>query len=199
MVEMAGIYPPLRRTDCSRLISAALFSSSPPSTAGESISSSEKTWCQYVAGMIGTYLNEPVESDKVKAIAGIIERRLWALPTATQQMAAEIDRLRANQYGSGRMQALRDERDELMEAAQHVHDSFAKDIAQGYKTRDKQFAVDVLGRALKAKLTEPVQAVQELTKEQFSGYFHPRTFTCTCGKVYTTPPQTSLHGTRSKQ
>lgn len=50
-----------------------------PSTAGDR-SGSEKTWCQYVAGMIGTYLNEPFESDRVKAIAGIIERRLWALP-----------------------------------------------------------------------------------------------------------------------
>jgi len=39
-----------------------------------------KTWCEYVAGMIGGYLNEPVDSDKCKAMAGIIERRLWALP-----------------------------------------------------------------------------------------------------------------------
>ena len=45
----------------------------------EPITSSEKTWCQYVAGMIGTYLGEPIESERCKAIAGIIERRLWAL------------------------------------------------------------------------------------------------------------------------
>jgi len=43
-----------------------------------------KTWCEYVAGMIGGYLNEPVDSDKCKAIAGIIERRLWALPAAPE-------------------------------------------------------------------------------------------------------------------
>jgi len=41
---------------------------------------SAKTWCEYVAGMIGCYLGEPVDSDKCKAIAAIIERRLWALP-----------------------------------------------------------------------------------------------------------------------
>ena len=39
---------------------------------------SDKTWCGYVAGIIGTYLTLP--DDKVEAIAGIIERRLWALP-----------------------------------------------------------------------------------------------------------------------
>ena len=43
-------------------------------------SSSDKTWCQYIAGMIGAYLGEPVDSEKCNAIAGIIERRLWALP-----------------------------------------------------------------------------------------------------------------------
>lgn len=43
-----------------------------------------RTWCEYVAGMVGTYLNEPVDSDKCKAIAGIIERRLWALPAAPE-------------------------------------------------------------------------------------------------------------------
>lgn len=39
-----------------------------------------KTWCSYVAGMIGCYLKKPDESAEVRAIAGIIERRLWALP-----------------------------------------------------------------------------------------------------------------------
>ena len=32
--------------------------------------------------MIGCFLNEPDDSPRVKAIAGIIERRLWALPSA---------------------------------------------------------------------------------------------------------------------
>lgn len=34
------------------------------------------TWSGYVAGMIGEYIGEPIDSPKVKAIAGIIERRL---------------------------------------------------------------------------------------------------------------------------
>ncbi|UUC92497.1 hypothetical protein [Comamonas sp. C11] len=42
----------------------------------------QATWCSYIAGMIGCYLNEPDDSPRVKAIAGIIERRLWALPSA---------------------------------------------------------------------------------------------------------------------
>jgi hypothetical protein len=42
-------------------------------------SSDDKTWCEYVAGVVGCYLGEPVDSDKYKAIAAIIERRLWAL------------------------------------------------------------------------------------------------------------------------
>jgi hypothetical protein len=44
--------------------------------------------------MIGTYLNEPIDSDKVKAISGIIERRMWSLPPASrghlQDIAAHI-------------------------------------------------------------------------------------------------------------
>lgn len=40
----------------------------------------ESMWCRYIATMIGGYLGEPVGSDKEKAIAGIIERRLWNLP-----------------------------------------------------------------------------------------------------------------------
>ena len=40
----------------------------------------EKTWCEYVAGIICTYLNEPYDGTKHKGITGIIERRLWALP-----------------------------------------------------------------------------------------------------------------------
>lgn len=39
----------------------------------------EKIWCGYIACMIGEYLGEPLGSDKEKAIAKIIERRLWAL------------------------------------------------------------------------------------------------------------------------
>lgn len=48
-------------------------------TAPAEPSQHESTWCVYIAGMIGTYLNEPDDSDKVKAIAGIIQRRLWSL------------------------------------------------------------------------------------------------------------------------
>ena len=50
---------------------------------------SEKTWCEYVAGMVGCYLGEPVDGDKCKAIAAIIERRLWALPKPVQQAQPE--------------------------------------------------------------------------------------------------------------
>lgn len=42
----------------------------------------QATWCSYIAGMIGCYLKEPDDSPRVKAIEGIIARRLWALPSA---------------------------------------------------------------------------------------------------------------------
>lgn len=42
---------------------------------------SDKTWCGYVAGIIGTFIGEPVESETIKGIAAIIARRLWALPS----------------------------------------------------------------------------------------------------------------------
>ncbi|KQO69515.1 hypothetical protein ASF22_02590 [Methylobacterium sp. Leaf87] len=38
----------------------------------------------------------------------------------------------------------------VREAAQFVHDTFARDLAQGYKTKDKDFAVAILGAALSA-------------------------------------------------
>lgn len=62
-----------------------------PQQEAQEPSRSAKTWCSYVAGMIGCYLNEPDESTKVQAIAGIIERRLWALPTP-QQAPAPLSR-----------------------------------------------------------------------------------------------------------
>lgn len=47
----------------------------------------EKEWCRYIAGMIGQYLGEPLGSDKEKAIAGIIERRMWNLSRSTHRDA----------------------------------------------------------------------------------------------------------------
>lgn len=40
---------------------------------------------------------------------------------------------------------------ELEAAAQCVHDTFKSDLDQGYKTKDKVFAVEVLGKALAGK------------------------------------------------
>jgi len=37
------------------------------------------TWCGYVAGMIATYLRMGTDDQRIKAMASIIERRLWAL------------------------------------------------------------------------------------------------------------------------
>lgn len=36
----------------------------------------------------------------------------------------------------------------LIFAARTVHDTFKRDLDRGYKTRDKEFAVDLLGKAL---------------------------------------------------
>lgn len=51
-----------------------------PAVAQEPVHADESMWCKYIATMISGYLREPVGSDKEKAIAGIIERRLWNLP-----------------------------------------------------------------------------------------------------------------------
>lgn len=57
--------------------------------AAAPVTQTEATWCEYIAGMIGCYLKEPDESPRVKAIAGIIERRLWALPSPKPMARAE--------------------------------------------------------------------------------------------------------------
>ena len=47
-----------------------------------------KTWTAYVAGIVETYLNgSPSPEVREKAIAGIIARRLWALPSAATPAA----------------------------------------------------------------------------------------------------------------
>lgn len=55
----------------------------------------ESMWCRYIASMIGQYLGEPLGSEKEKAIAGIIERRLWNLPKPAPAVAHEPVHFRA--------------------------------------------------------------------------------------------------------
>lgn len=51
----------------------------------EAPKSDREQWCVYVAGMVGAYLNMGVDDPKIKAIAGIIERRLYLLPNTTDE------------------------------------------------------------------------------------------------------------------
>ncbi len=76
-----------------------------------------KTWCSYVAGMIGCYLKKPDESAEVRAIAGIIERRLWALP-APQPAPAPLSEDVVKD--AARYQWLREGNDAKHGAAWHV-------------------------------------------------------------------------------
>lgn len=41
----------------------------------------------------------------------------------------------------------RDARRAVIEAARHVLDTFRKDEAQGYRSKDRQFAIAILGKA----------------------------------------------------
>ncbi|WP_341237887.1 hypothetical protein [uncultured Limnobacter sp.] len=50
----------------------------------------ESMWCRYIASMICEYLGERLGSDKEKAIAGIIERRLWNFPRKAQPVQAVV-------------------------------------------------------------------------------------------------------------
>lgn len=54
----------------------------------EAVPADQSKWCAYVAGMIGCYLGEDDDSAKVKAIAGIIERRMWASAHQPLKIAA---------------------------------------------------------------------------------------------------------------
>lgn len=49
--------------------------------SGEAVCADQSMWCDYIAGLICTYLKD---GSKQKAIAGIIERRLWNLPASSQ-------------------------------------------------------------------------------------------------------------------
>jgi hypothetical protein len=45
-------------------------------------------------------------------------------------------------------------KEDAMFFVRKVHDTFKRDMEQGYVTKDKQFAVDLLGQALKAESVE---------------------------------------------
>lgn len=49
----------------------------------EPVSRDMTVWCEYVAGMACGWLGMPVDDPKIKAVAGIIERRLWSMPQPT--------------------------------------------------------------------------------------------------------------------
>jgi hypothetical protein len=59
--------------------------------------------------------------------------------------------------------------DLVRSALQLIHDTFAKDIAQGYVTKDKQFAVDVARQAL-ADQPDPDAVWRQECKEAAAWY-----------------------------
>lgn len=61
----------------------------------------------------------------------------------------------------GRRQGL-EAADEVREAAKHVHDTFVMDMAKGFHTKDKAFAVSILGQAL---ATAPAETQKPETGE----------------------------------
>ncbi|RZI62357.1 MAG: hypothetical protein EOP37_03375 [Rubrivivax sp.] len=54
---------------------------------GEPAPAESATWAEYVAGIIVAYLGGPVDDERIKPIAGIIARRLWALPKTEAEKA----------------------------------------------------------------------------------------------------------------
>ena len=50
----------------------------------------------------------------------------------------------------------------VLRAARFVRDTFARDLEAGYKTRDKTFAVDILGHALRDDVPKPQDAPHDI-------------------------------------
>ena len=57
------------------------------------------TWSAFVAGMVCHYLGKPLDAKEERAIAGIIERRLWALPAPAQAQQTQEPVETAELYG----------------------------------------------------------------------------------------------------
>lgn len=57
----------------------------------ESASPDAKGWARYVAGMVVAYLGGGVDDDRIEPIAGIIARRLWALPASPAPSESEAE------------------------------------------------------------------------------------------------------------
>jgi hypothetical protein len=79
----------------------------------------------------------------------IVEQRVGVAVTARLFKLAKARGV-ALRAAEARAEAAEAEIARLRDAAVCVHDTFAKDIEQGYRTKDKQFAVAVLGQALAA-------------------------------------------------
>lgn len=104
----------------------------------------------------------PIASEIARLTAQATRRGEWrdrwlrAYQRADKRNREEIARLTGENADllaqhvieNDRMHAAEAETARLREAARCVHDTFARDIAQGYRTKDKDFAVSVLSVAL---------------------------------------------------
>jgi hypothetical protein len=95
-------------------------------------------------------LRKPVDPD---------DPNLWVVDKDRLDAVAEIERLRAENVDLRRWKALdkpltaamaivNTDIERLRAALTTIRDTFAKDIAQGYRTNDKQFAIDIANGVL---------------------------------------------------
>jgi hypothetical protein len=87
-----------------------------------------------------TPLTRFVKRSRVKPTDGQIEHAL-GLITNLRTAIADAD---------ARVQALRAELEQLQQAVKAVVETFSRDEAQGFRSRDRQFAIEILGAALRS-------------------------------------------------
>lgn len=120
----------------------ALSSPTPESKEAES-------WATYVAGVVVAYLGGPVDDERIKPIAGIIARRLWAIPKADAPAADRVQAIADRADIESRCDVrIRQLTDQHAEEVQRLNEKLAEQRAA---------TTEWMGKALRqAPVAEPV-------------------------------------------
>lgn len=115
----------------------------PQAQQGEQPATDGSTWAAYIAGVICLYMKCPLDAEKEKAIAGIIERRLWSLSKAAPPKDWLLIKNILDEYGLSAIDFVADFKKATAQAQQPLTDEQIKaGRTEGYDAEDTPDAWD---------------------------------------------------------
>ena len=92
-------------------------------------SKDQSTWCQYVAGMVGGWLEFEVDDPRIKTMGEIIERRLWALKPSKTREESSADELRIARAAIRELEAKVFSQEQALAVLRTSVDSYHRDMS----------------------------------------------------------------------